>query len=255
MMQGLTYELGVLAKAVQHKNLSAAAVHVGLSQPQLSRLVAKVEQGLNVVLLDRTARRKSGWTPFAHDLAVAFSRGMGRLEAEIAALATDIEVSEVRIGTLEGLSTIASAFASSCFQDLGMRVVYLDVLDFADLDAEFIGQNLDFIFTVRSPGKQKFHNLIDVGYQQLERIHSDRATLVASGFEFAGVDKKSLDGCKHALVSNSLDVRRHWLKEIGGVGVLPSDAKTGRGKGQYTISLIGSELLSPKLWEKVKKLY
>ena len=59
MLQNLAYELSVLVKAVQHKNLSAAAVHVGLSQPQLSRLVAKIEHELNIILLDRTARRKS----------------------------------------------------------------------------------------------------------------------------------------------------------------------------------------------------
>lgn len=61
-MQQLYYELGVLAKAVNFKNLSAAALHVGLSQPQLSRIIAKIEEELKIVLLDRSAKRKSGWT-------------------------------------------------------------------------------------------------------------------------------------------------------------------------------------------------
>ena len=74
----LTYELSVLSKAVMHRNLSLAAVHVGLSQPQLSRLIQKLEGELRVVLLDRASRRKSGWTPVAHELVLAFQRGLSR---------------------------------------------------------------------------------------------------------------------------------------------------------------------------------
>ena len=106
MLQSVSYELSVLAKAVQHKNLSAAAVHVGLSQPQLSRLIAKIEAELNVMLLDRSARRKSGWTPLAHDLALTFTKGMSKLQSEILSMAEQREVTELHIGTLEGLSHI-----------------------------------------------------------------------------------------------------------------------------------------------------
>jgi hypothetical protein len=245
----------MLAKAVQHKNLSAAAVHVGLSQPQLSRLILKIENELQVILLDRTARRKSGWTQVALDLSATFTKGMGRLESEIVALAQEVEINEIHIGTLEGLSMIANTFAKNCFDKLNMKTVYLDVLDFKDLDSQFLGGSLDLIFTVRPPGKQKFHHVLEVGFQQIERISTDKNTLVASHYEISGADKKSFEGVNHFFICNSLSLRKHWLKEVGGTGNLPADAKTGRGKGQYTIYLVGSNLLTPKIWDKVCQLF
>jgi hypothetical protein len=251
----LAYEMGVLTKAIQHKNLSAAAVHVGLSQPQLSRLVQKIESELNVVILDRTARRKSGWTPLAQELALAFSRGMSRLDTEISALAQEREVTELHIGTLEGLSSIALKFAKQCFDQLGMHMVHLDVMDFKDLDSEFLSGGLDLIFTVRSPSKQKFGHMLEVGYQQEEKVLSDKDTLVMSPFEVSGFDKKTLEQTKKIFISNSLSMRSVWLNTHGGTGSLPADAKTGRGKGVYSVYLIGSDLLSPRLWTKVENLF
>jgi len=251
MLHNLTYELSVLAKAVQHKNLSAASVHIGLSQPQLSRLIAKIESELKVILLDRSARRKSGWTQVAYDLATTFSKGMGRLESEIISLAQEVEISELQIGSLEGLSTIASQFSQKCFDKMKMKTIHLNVLDFKDLDAEFLNGNLDLIFTVRQPGKQKFSHILEVGFQQMEKITTDKKTLIVSDSEYSGQDKKNLEEVEHTLVSNSLSVRKNWLKEFGGTGILPVDAKTGRGKGQYVIYLIGSNLLTPKIWENI----
>ena len=162
MLRSLTYELSIFSKAVQHKNLSAASVHVGLSQPQLSRLIAKIESELNVVLLDRTARRKSGWTTVAQELALVFTKGIGRLQSEILAIAQERDLTELRIGTLEGLSGIAMQFSKQCFEKLGMKKIYLDILDFKDLDPQFLSGNLDLIFSVRSPSKQKHQNMLEV---------------------------------------------------------------------------------------------
>lgn len=255
MLQSVSYELSVLAKAVQHKNLSAAAVHVGLSQPQLSRLIAKIEAELNVMLLDRSARRKSGWTPLAHDLALTFTKGMSKLQSEILSMAEQREVTELHIGTLEGLSHIATQFVKQCFGKLKMKSVYLDVMDFKDLDSEFLSGNLDLIFTVKSPSKQKFNHMIEVGYQQEEKVSSDKDVMVYSPFEYVGLDKKSLESAKHTFISNSLSMRQDWLKNYGGTGILPTDAKTGRGKGTYSIYLIGNDLLSPKIWDNITELF
>ncbi len=254
MLHNLTYEMSVLAKSVQHKNLSAAAAHVGLSQPQLGRVVSKIEHELQIVLLDRTARRKSGWTQIAIDLSVTFMKGMGRLEAEIGALAQEQEVSELHVGTLEGISLIACDFAKSCFERLKMKKIYLDVLDFKDLDSQFLNGGLDLIFTVRPPTKQKFAHMIEVGYQQMEKVSTNKSVLVASTHELGGLNKKFLDGIEHFMISNSLELRRHWLKDYGGTGNIPVDAKTGRGKGQYTIYMIGSDLITPKTWKKLTRL-
>ena len=253
MIQDLTYELSVLAKVVQHKNLSAASAHVGLSQPQLSRLVQKIESELKIILLDRTARRKSGWTETAILLATAYSKNINRLEAEITAIAQERDISELRIGTLEGLSTMASQFSKDAFSKLKMKIIYLDVLDFKDLDSQFLGGNLDLIFTVKPPGKQKFNHLLEVGYQNMEKINTNKETLVCSPFEFTGMEKK-FEGTT-ALVSNSLLIRNHWLKNIGGNGVLPTETKQGRGKGFHTVYLVGSDLLSPKIWESITDLF
>lgn len=251
MIQSLTYELSVLAKAVQHKNLSAAAVHVGLSQPQLSRLVAKIESELSIVLLDRSARRKSGWTPLAHDLALTFTKGIGRLQSDILSMAQKSEVHELRIGTLEGLAAIASQFVQHCFDKAEISTAYLDILDFKELDSQFLGGNLDLIFTVRPPSKQKYKHQLEVGYQQMEVLSTDKNIHVYSPYEFSSLDKKTIGPGKKILISNSLSFRSHWLHEVGGIGVLPIDAKKGRGKGYYSIFLIGSDLLSPHLWSKI----
>ena len=251
MILNLTYELSVLAKAIQHKNLSAAAVHVGLSQPQLSRLVAKIEAELHIILLDRGARRKSGWTPIAHEIAVTFSKGMGRLQSELSSLAQKSEATELRIGTLEGLSTIAAQFAQQCFEQFGIHTLHLDVLEFRELDSQFLSGNLDLIFTVRAPSKQKFAHQLEVGYQQMEKISTNREVHVYSPYEFSGIDPKALEGAKNLLISNSLALRSHWLHTMGGTGALPIDAKKGRGKGHYSVYLIGGDLLSPKLWAKI----
>ncbi|MHA0112066.1 LysR family transcriptional regulator, partial [Klebsiella pneumoniae] len=68
------WDLSVLTRATQYANLSIAADHVGISQPQLSRIVAKLEDQLGLILLDRESRRKSAWTPAAHRLADIYSR-------------------------------------------------------------------------------------------------------------------------------------------------------------------------------------
>lgn len=255
MLQNLTYELGILAKAVQHKNLSAAAVHVGLSQPQLSRLIAKIESELNIVLLDRTARRKSGWTPLAQELSMTFAKGIGRLQGEIMALAEQREINEIRIGSLEGLSGLAMNLAQGCFKQLQMKMVTLEILDFKDLDSQFLSGNLDLILTVRNPSKQKFSKIVEIGFQQIERINSDDTTVVCSAYEYSGIERSELSKAKHIFVCNSLSIRSEWLHKIGGVGNLPVDAKKGRGKGHYSIDLIGSDLLSPRIWEKIKGLF
>lgn len=253
MLQNLTYELSVLAKAVQHKNLSAAAIHVGLSQPQLSRLIAKIESELNVVLLDRTARRKSGWTQVAQDLCLVFSKGLNRLESEMLAIAQDRELSELRIGTLEGLSSLAIQFAKACFTDLHMKMVFLDILDFKDLDSQFISGNLDLIFTVKPPSKQKYNHMLEVGTQGMEKVSSNKDVYVCSPFELTG--EKTIQGdYAHLFVSNSLSLRQKWLNDFGGTGTLPINTQRGRGKNVYAVYLFGSDLINSKLWERISDL-
>ncbi|HND84972.1 MAG TPA: LysR family transcriptional regulator, partial [Pseudobdellovibrionaceae bacterium] len=97
----LFYELQVLSSAVQYKNLSAAAKHIGLSQPQLSRIIQKIESHMNIVLLDRTAKKNSGWTKIASQISDAFLKNVHRMESDFAGISRDQVTSELHIGTLE----------------------------------------------------------------------------------------------------------------------------------------------------------
>jgi hypothetical protein len=252
-MQQIYYELGVLAKAVHFKNLSAAALHVGLSQPQLSRIIAKIEDELKVVLLDRAAKRKSGWTPIAFDLADMFEKSVRRLEAGLQSLSNNQMVAELRIGTLEGLSSFAMKTSRNCFEHVGVKKIFLDILDLNELEANFLSGNLDMIFTSKSPGRQKFKYFEELGFQQLEKIQTSKAFGVYSTFEYGRLQKKDSDDFEHTFVSNSLALRREWFKDIGGTGFLPTEAKRGRSKEHEPVYLIGSELLSPLLWQEIVK--
>ncbi|PWU15226.1 MAG: LysR family transcriptional regulator [Bdellovibrio sp.] len=249
-----TYELSILAKAIQHKNLSTAANHVGLSQPQLSRLIQRLESVFKVVLLDRSSRRKSGWTTTANDLAKAYLRGMGRFEAEILSVTKDREVNQLRVASLEGLADIAMDFTYHFFEKLNMRKIDLDILDYRELDSSFLAGQLDVIFTARPPSSQKFKYLAEVGYQQNKRISNNHDFLVMSPFEWMQANNSEIQGFKRIIISNSLLIRGRWLEERGGTGTLPVDAKRGKGKGFYSIYMIGNDLLSPKFWEDLLSL-
>lgn len=250
----LTYELSMLAKAVRHRNLSLAAVHVGLSQPQLSRLIQKLEGELKVVLLDRSSRRKSGWTQVALDLTAAFQRGVGRLEAEILSVTRQSEIDEIRIGTLEGLAPIAMTFADQFFKKLKIKRIDLDVLEYRDLDSLFLSGQLDLVFTARAPSRQKFKYSLEVGYQQHERVSHDKNYLVLSPFEWAQAGPADIEGFEQFMVSNSLQIRSSWLQDYGGTGTLPVDAKRGKGKGHYSVMLLGNDLMSLRMWEQIEEV-
>jgi len=250
-MQQLYYEMSVLAKAIHFKNLSAAALHVGLSQPQLSRIIAKLEEEMKIVLLDRTAKRKSGWTQVAFQLAEIFEKSVRRLELELQGVSNNQLVAELHIGTLEGLSDFALKTSRLCFEQVGVHKITLDIFDLNELEANFLSGNLDLIFTSKVPGRQKFKYLVELGFQKLERIETNPAFTVLSTFEYGRANKKDLEKYQHIMVSNSLAMRKAWFDQIGGTGHMPTEAKKGRAKDAEPVLLIGSELLSPVLWDKI----
>lgn len=250
-MQQIYYELSVLAKAIHFKNLSAAALHVGLSQPQLSRIIARIEDDLKIVLLDRSAKRKSGWTPVAFQLSEIFEKSIKRLETELQGISNNQMVGELHIGTLEGLSDFALNTTRLCFEEVGVKKITLDIFDLNELEANFMSGNLDLIFTSKSPGRQKFKYLVELGFQRLEEIHSSKDFAVLSTFEYGRANKKELESFPHIFVSNSLSIRRGWLEKNGGTGHLPTEAKRGRAKDAEAVLLIGSELLNPVLWTNI----
>lgn len=251
-MQQLYYELSVLAKAVHFKNLSAAAIHVGLSQPQLSRIIARIEEEFKVVLLDRAAKRKSSWTPIAFEMSEIFERSNRRMGSELQGLSQNNAVAEIHIGTLEGMAEFAIKTCKDCFEQVGIKKITLDIFDLNELDSNFLAGNLDMIFTSKIPGRQKFRHLVEIGSQVLEKVQTNKKFGVFSTFEYGRAQKKELESFDHLLISNSLAVRKDWLGAIGGVGYIPSEARKVKSKENEPVLLIGSELINPLLWEQIE---
>jgi DNA-binding transcriptional LysR family regulator len=265
-MDNLHWQLSVLSKAIHYKNLSGAAAHVGLSQPQLSRIISRLESELGVVLLDRTARRKSGWTPVAFKIAETYSRSSRKLTQALQQLKADDQITQITIGSLEGLTPMATTFCQQLLELPKIQLVELNVFDLSELEERFEREELDMIFTAREPGKHKYRYIRNLGFQSVDKIDGrrdskddDETTLrVFSQFEYAqhihARRSPVRTGGGKVLLSNSLSVRKHWVLEQGGIGLVPGEVRRKKNsENDVTIFLIGSDLLSPSFWEKVEK--
>lgn len=244
-------ELEILAKAIHYKNLSAASLHVGLSQPQLSKIIQRLEESLQVVLLDRSVKRKSGWTAAAFELSQIYEKSVKRLQTDLSALTFDQKILELRIGTLEGLSELALKVARASFEKIGVKKIHCDIFDLNELEASFMSGDLDIIISSHSPGRQKFKNCYEIGFQHFEYIQNSNKYLVLSTFEFGKVERKKIDSAPCILVSNSLAVKKMWLSSVGGTGQIPSSLQLGKVKNAQPVLMIGSEILSPLLWSEL----
>jgi LysR family transcriptional regulator, transcriptional activator for aaeXAB operon len=250
-MISLTYPLSVLSKAVAFRNLSAASMHVGLSQPQLSRLVASLEAELEMELLDRRVKRNSTWTPQALRLAELFHDTNRRLDLSIRALQADHHAKQIHLASLEGLADQAISAARKLLEAQAVETVFLDIYDRSELEAKFLAGDTDIIVNTRVPRQAKPRFMKVLGYQSLDRIESPASPYeLFSSYEYnkrARVKKRAPQE-KATLVSNSLYVRRTWLEKIGGSGSLPSTLTDKNKKGLDEVLLIGGDWLEPRLW-------
>lgn len=254
-MEYLSWDLSILSRAVAYANLSSAAAHVGLSQPQLSRIVQKLETELGIVLLDRETRRKSTWTPAATRLAELYGRTFSRFRSEVAELAVGLDLDHFRIGTLEGLIPFALGFCQALLARPRVAIVELDVLDQSYLEENFTKNNIDVMFSMREPGRKKFRYLKVLGYQSIDPKEHGPGARVLSSFEYASTLSKARAEGK-TFVSNSLAVRRAWLERYGGKGTLPSGVTSKRsgGKTDVPVLMIAHDSLPPSLWAEIAKL-
>jgi DNA-binding transcriptional LysR family regulator len=267
-VQSLHWQLSVLSKAIHYKNLSGAASHVGLSQPQLSRIVARLEEELGVTLLDRSARRKSGWTPIAYKVADTYFTTSRKLTQALQQLTTEDHVGHLSIGTLEGLVPLATDFCQQLFDQAKLQLLEIYVYDLSELEERFEKDELDLVFTCREPGKHKYKFLRTLGYQSIERVGSGEGPRVFSPFDYASQvsqshskrtnDKKNVDNnhpsLSRALVSNSLAVRKLWIEEHGGQGVVPSPVcQRKTSDNDLPVVLIASDLFNTSLWQKFEQ--
>ena len=249
-METLHWPLSILTKAIHFKNLTGASAHVGLSQPQLSRLISQLEKELGVTLLDRSAKRKSGWTQTAYRIAEIYALQSRKLQNSLQeALVAQIPT-QVNIGTLEGLSEFAFEIAHSFFESSDVKEIALDIYDQNVLEEKFFNGDLDLIFTSREPGKQKFRHVIELGFQSIDKISSGDKYSVLSTFEYGRLKKKPDN---KILISNSLSLRKHWLETYGGEGVVPSKVKKVAGKDLMPAIIVGGEMFNETLWSVVVK--
>ncbi len=251
----LHWELSVLSRAVAYNNLSGAASHVGLSQPQLSRIIARIESELGVMVLDRSVKRKSSFTAIAHKLAEAYSKASRNLSGELHRIIEGTEPRQLTVGTLEGLMAAASSFCKQALDGSAVTQLELDVYDLDELEEQFYLGNLDFIFTSREPGRRKHRLSKVIGYQSLKKTERPGGYQIVSPFEFhsSGAGKKRSQA--KTVISNSLAVRRHWLETFGGSGWIPSPLKKSqatRGDEEIPLHLIAADHLSPAFWERAK---
>lgn len=258
-IETLSYELSVFSRAVQHKNLSSAARHVGLSQPQISRIVARIEQELSVTLLDRSAKRKSSWLPIAAELAELHSRTQRRFAGQVQELVHSTETQQVRIGTLEGLVEIGMAVAHGLFEKVGAQLVECHVFDLTALETQFQSGDLDLILSSREVARMKHRFVRKLGYQTLATRKKDgEAYLVESPFQYQSKRHPTRES-RPRLISNSLHVRQRWIERYGGQADLPSAVRDQKGTATdgskvSEVLLIGHDLLSPTLWKTIQKI-
>lgn len=253
-LESVFWDLAVLSKAVAFSNLSTASRHIGLSQPQLSRIIKKLEDEIGCQLLDREAKRKSAWTRAAMDLADEFARGSKELTRKIeAATAQTTNPTEIRIATLEGMAKLAIELSHELFATDSFERVEIDIHDIGDLEDHFLRGHYDLIFSFREPGNRKFRYCENVGYQRFQQVESSKDVFVGSHFEARNIKAQKSKSKKKFVVSNSLFVRREWLENWGGYGNLPADVHPTKQEGDQLVFMIGSEDLPKTLWEVVLK--
>lgn len=247
----------MISRAVHFPTLSSAAQNIGMSQPQLSRIVKKVEDELSIVILDRTAKRKSGWMSVAFQLAQLYASAERKLELDIIHLQEDRMLTHLRIGTLDGLGLIAGEFCRKLFKGAGVIMVELEVYELEKLEEEFNQNNLDMIFSFREPGKKKYKYSVNIGSQEIKKVNQGN-TWVVSHYEYEKNHigkKRKKDEC--ILICNSLHLRKQWIETTKARGWVPSEVN--KPKNRYDINevpvlLIGSDLLSPREWQTLTGL-
>ena len=256
-MDTLHWELNVLCRALHYSNLSAAAQNIGLSQPQLSRIVKKLEEALDLTILDRTAKRKSGWLPAAFQLADVYERSERKLNFEIEQIKSKHTLTHLHIGTLEGLGKLANSFSEKLLAQEGVSTIELNIFDVKELEELFNQERLDLIFTFREPGRKKYKHVREFGYQELKKAGQGQIQIL-SHYEYEKSKYKfRRQKPEKTLISNSLLIRREWIETRMGKGWLPSEIKPPKvnyATDELPVILIGSELLNPSDWDKMKTL-
>jgi hypothetical protein len=228
-------------------------VHVGLSQPQLSRLIGQIEKEYNVTLLDRSTKRKAAWTQAAYRLADIYSQSSNRLQAAIFESLHEQLPKELTIGTLEGLSGIALRLVKELLKLDSVKRVEADVYDLNELEEKFLNNELDLIISVHAPGKRKPKFEAIIGYQQTKIVPRTAGIETLSPYEF-GIKKNKKSVVQEKLfISNNLAMRREWIERFGGFGIIPSHVQKEKTANTEPVFIVGAENLHSSVWEVILK--
>lgn len=253
-MEDLNSELSVLSRAIAHPNLSAASSHVGISQSQLSRIVAKIEDQFGFPVLDRESRRHSGWTREAFELVDLYNHTARNFFSSVANLKNDKTPEIIRIGTLEGLVTHAIALANKILTTTTVGTLHLEVFDMSPLEAAFDRHELDVIFTATMTAHKETRFVKQMGFQTIEQMGSG-ANEVLSEFEYSS-RKRGQKSKGKMLVTNSLFVRQQCIDLHGARGTLPSkisSKKTGEDN-EVAVLVMAQDSMSPAFWRELNEM-
>lgn len=249
IMDHLYWPLSVLSRAVDYKNLTGASQHVGLSQPQLSRIIKQLEEDLGVSLLDRKSPRHSSWTPEARKLAQIYKNSNRALVSTLQEFQEESEQKQINIGCLEGLSILAKEFVNKALKNSPLQTVHLNIYDLNQLESKFLSSELDLIFTSRSPGSKKYEFNKTIGYQTFKTKVTDETVRVYSPYEYDFNKRKNKS---KAIISNSLFLRRNYVEDYGGKAQFPSEIKKGiLPKNGVPVIALAQDFLSKKLWSLI----
>jgi DNA-binding transcriptional LysR family regulator len=247
------WELLVLEKCVSFPNLSVASEHVGLSQPQISRIIKKIEESFEIELLDRSSRKHSHWTPKALKLAEEIRRLNRDFEERLLILQSKNTQNKIRIGSLEGIAPLASDLAHQLLLSDASDEIELNIYDLNELSEHFMKNELDLIFTSRELGRRKFPIWRLLGYQSLDVLGPSKASILAE----SPSEEKSLKIGRGTtqppkrFISNSLVLRRYWIDQFGASGRVPSalikaSRSSAQNKGLEPVFILGWHRLRGK---------
>lgn len=253
----LSWELSVLSKCLPFPNLSVASEHIGLSQPQISRIVKRLEDELQLELLDRQSRRHSHWTPSAIRLVEEFQSLHRDFQSRLHLLQSRSDQTKIRIGTLEGLFEVASRIAFALFEGHATESIELNIYDLNELTEHFLGGDLDLVISSRETGRRKFPIWRQLGYQVLDFEGPKKSEVVVeSPSEDQSVTRFD-ESNQRVLVSNSLALRRFWIENFGARGRIPSPilkhkSQFPKGAKVEPVFLIGSAQIKNAAQEIIK---
>ncbi len=255
-MNPIFWELSVLGRAIHFPNLSSAAANIGISQPQLSRIIKKIETELNTPLLSRESRRNSHWTPSALKIAEAYLKHNKKIGEELEQITQSSLPKKISIGFLEGLMPLAAQLGQHLLKSNLVTQLEMDVFDLSMLEETFLRGDLDVVLTARTPGRKKYNHVRTLGYQRITKHNVAATTTCLTLFESTALLQKSKDALKskNVIVSNSLALKKYLVEEYKISADIPSELHSkAQSKDDREVLLLASPSFPESFWVEVDK--